>query len=939
MARKIGDVTIEGDYDGDLALRQAKKNVDDIAKAMEAGSAKAGKRSGGAFADQFTKRFRERLSRVQLPALNRMNRQADAAGTRLGILFTTPFSQVLEDRIRGSVDKSVKDLARLGESGGVERLTARVGGLGKAMEKYSEDLDRAAASGAITRREVILLNKSVGDQIERMRAAGDVTEDYNAVLRRSSERIQSTTKSISRSNVEFTKHQGFLSRVSRGWKGLSHNTRQWTLIIAAIAAALPTLSVLGSAAGGALAVAGNAAGTLVTSLGLAIVGFQGLFAENMKLVEGAEASKVAFQELGQAFKDLQPGIVNAMFDGMASSIQNLTTALLPGIESNLYALSAAVGSAMGSLLDMFSSPEAISIFNGLLEAASSTIGPLLEGIGGLFLGILSVFEQATPLAQSFAGWLQQIGTDFLAWTQSEAGRDRIAVWLQTAERILPLVGELLVSTGQALANLVTPSSIANTEAFLTSISNFMEPLSGLLDILGELDVFGVLATMLNTVGQALAPLQGPLSDLAGLIGDTLKSAIDALGPAFAALAGFLSPIISAVTDFLTPIFERIANDVLPVVVSAFGDVMTALAPVGTAIQGLVDALQPVVSFLIDVLLNAFEFVWPAIGFIVQMVVDIITGLINGLTNIFNGIVMVVENFGSNWGAVWDGVWLVIQGVVEFIWNLIQATLIGKAFGLIKTGLTSIGSFFSTIWTGIVNFVRTAITNVSTTISNVINGIRAVWTTVWNGIKSVASTVWNAIKTAIETAINAVKTVIKTVLDWIKDFWKNIWDGLKSTAKTVWDGIKSVIQGPINAIKGFINSLKKPIDDAIGWFASLFGAANSAQDKAGSASRSGGNRRPELAAGGILRRATAVIAGEAGPEAYVPLNRPLSQVNPDVRWLSAIAQGKAAAPVVTAGDGGGRVVNIQPGAIVIQGAEDPRQVAYEVLDLAAERIGS
>lgn len=99
-----------------------------------------------------------------------------------------------------------------------------------------------------------------------------------------------------------------------------------------------------------------------------------------------------------------------------------------------------------------------------------------------------------------------------------------------------------------------------------------------------------------------------------------------------------------------------------------------------------------------------------------------------------------------------------------------------------------------------------------------------------------------------------------------------------------------------------------------------------------------------AAGGIASTPTLSIWGEAGPEALVPLSRPLSQVDPSVRALSAVAQGMA--PVVsslTAGGGGkstvtgpSRVVNIQPGAIVIQGSLQPEAMATMTVNRIAER---
>lgn len=82
--------------------------------------------------------------------------------------------------------------------------------------------------------------------------------------------------------------------------------------------------------------------------------------------------------------------------------------------------------------------------------------------------------------------------------------------------------------------------------------------------------------------------------------------------------------------------------------------------------------------------------------------------------------------------------------------------------------------------------------------------------------------------------------------------------------------------------------------------------------------------------GIRGVGVPVTVGEAGAEAIVPLNRPLAQVDPSVRLLSAIAQGKGMASGGVVGQG--RTVNIQPGAItVVSPNADARAVAAEFLN--------
>jgi hypothetical protein len=101
---------------------------------------------------------------------------------------------------------------------------------------------------------------------------------------------------------------------------------------------------------------------------------------------------------------------------------------------------------------------------------------------------------------------------------------------------------------------------------------------------------------------------------------------------------------------------------------------------------------------------------------------------------------------------------------------------------------------------------------------------------------------------------------------------------------------------------------------------------------------GGRSQQFMASGGVLTSPTSVVAGEAGPEAFVPLDRPLSQVDPSVRWLSAIAQGKggymASGGVVTRS---GPQITVAEGAIVISGIRDERRAANEVIQRLIEDV--
>lgn len=84
----------------------------------------------------------------------------------------------------------------------------------------------------------------------------------------------------------------------------------------------------------------------------------------------------------------------------------------------------------------------------------------------------------------------------------------------------------------------------------------------------------------------------------------------------------------------------------------------------------------------------------------------------------------------------------------------------------------------------------------------------------------------------------------------------------------------------------------------------------------------------MAGGGMVVGPTHALIGEAGPEAVVPLNRPLNQVDPAVRQLSAIAQGLT--PLAAGAVTPSHVTNVG-GITVITPTKNPVAVATETVN--------
>ena len=191
-------------------------------------------------------------------------------------------------------------------------------------------------------------------------------------------------------------------------------------------------------------------------------------------------------------------------------------------------------------------------------------------------------------------------------------------------------------------------------------------------------------------------------------------------------------------------------------------------------------------------------------------------------------------------------------------------------GLAEGFLSGVGSLLAPAVKAVVNTVKTVISSIKGFFSSVWASIKATTSAAWNAIKSMASSVWNAIKTAVMTPINAVKT-----------FLSNAWSSIKAKASSAWQAIKSAILRPIEAAK---EKVKEIIEKIKGIFPLHIGKIFDAI-KLPHISVTGGKAPfgiggkgslPKFsvrwaAKGGIVDGATLIGAGEKGAEAIVPLD--------------------------------------------------------------------
>ena len=577
----------------------------------------------------------------------------------------------------------------------------------------------------------------------------------------------------------------------------------------------------------------------------------------------------------------------------------------------------------------------VPIMMSFTDAISEALGAGLEAIGPMLDTLVAALEVLLPALEPVIPVLFQLFT--IKWQVIAAGVVALAeVFAELAPVIVDLLDVMGPFIDTVLAELgdVIKGSAPLLEALAKAFTKLLPALEPLVEVIGAalITAFEALAPVIDILGDALVTLAPLLVELLEAVTPLIPIIGELLGGAFTILLNLLEPLLPVLTNLVSVLIDALAP-VIPPLVEAFVALSEALAPVVEELGAhlaesiatlapllpplaelfiaLLDAIIPLLPIITDLMLVNNRLMTEGLKLIMPMLVDII-GIFTEFANVLGEVIQVVVNFVDRVVAIFKFLYDVLVG------NSIIPDLIEGIFEWFNKLFDLIG-LVADVFQGIYNTVSDLLGRAKALIETILGGIRSAFDTAWGAIKTATSTAWEAIKGFIVNPITTAKGILDGILDGIEAAVDGAWDGIKSATQGAWNLIKSYIIDPIQAaydkvsgivdkivtalsfaglvgtVTGVFNSIKdamvRPIQAAFDAISGIVGKIKSAVSSIPSPGGIvGGVKDIFTAAGGLFSTPQMRVVGEAGREAVIPLDRPISQINPEVRGMAEVLRG-------------------------------------------------
>lgn len=415
-------------------------------------------------------------------------------------------------------------------------------------------------------------------------------------------------------------------------------------------------------------------------------------------------------------------------------------------------------------------------------------------------------------------------------------------------------------------------------AFISTVGNAVTVLAPLLASIAKADgLISFLSTKVPILGTVFTALTGPIGIVLGVLAglavaftiaykksetfrNFVNGAINSVKQTFSNFIQFIQPFIDSVKNIFKQAVSAIvdfAKDIWSQINGFFNENGISIVQ---ALQNICNFIKAIFEFILNFVIKpimfaiwqVMQFIWPAVKALIVSTWENIKGVIQGALNIILGLIKFFSSlFTGDWRGVWDAIVMILKGVVQLIWNLIQLWFVGKILGVVRyfggllKGLIAgiwdvIKSIFSkslsAIWNATKSIFGFLFNSVKSIFTNMKNWLSNTWSSIRTNTIGKAQSLFSGVKSKFTNLWNATKEIFSNLRNWMSNIWNSIKDNTVGIASRLWskvrgiftnmrDGLQSIISKIKSHIGGMVDAIKKGLNkliDGLNWVGGKLG---------------------------------------------------------------------------------------------------------------------
>lgn len=404
--------------------------------------------------------------------------------------------------------------------------------------------------------------------------------------------------------------------------------------------------------------------------------------------------------------------------------------------------------------------------------------------------------------------------------------------------------------------------VPDISGFLNAINKMTDKLKPFIDTIKSIDLKPLMDSFKNLGNATVGVFEVMGNSIINMMNDSLAPfikmtteeiaprAINAVAEAIRELTPYLEYLL---TNLVEPFVEWALTDLYPV----FADTMISAF----------ELLKEATKKILDGMIEWWEFIEPFFVWLGDFAVKALEGVSESIKELTG---KVKDNEGG-FGDLFKMIGIITGAFLTFL-AISKLVGIGVAFftGVIGA-LSTAFSFLLGIAKVVVGFFAGAFTGSILAIVALV----ALLTLAIVGIATNFEQVKNDMKQIVGNIIGVFKGLIDFVIGVFTGDWKRAFKGLADAVGNAFAGVVNMVKLPINIILDGVNAMIRGLNKVKipSWVPGVGGKGINIP------------QIPRLAKGGVLNKATLNIAGEAGKEAVVPLEKNTGWINDFIKLFN------------------------------------------------------